>query len=352
MDKDPCIRVEYRLKGDFHPFANFYKTCINLAKTGFIKITNWIKIVIYPTSNPNAGILDSKNQRGVALVSVLIIVALISLAVSLMWQQQASNLNNTKHIINSNQAISYLYSIEAWTQSILKNNDAKVDDTEEDWAKEIPPILIPNGIIAGKISDFQARVNINQIITINQDAGQAFLNPNYNGCLNTLNTLLEQDFMSDFILDYINTRQPLQKFAHLSQFKQVEGIEFKDYLKIKPYLYASEQNNPININTASAKVISCLHPDLSPSAAESIITSRPFKSLADAQRAIQQALNGLTFGQVTKKFNNKLISINSHYFLLESDININNTHLKAQTLFHRKSNLISVVERSYQQIIE
>ncbi|SMN10670.1 hypothetical protein SPBRAN_763 [uncultured Candidatus Thioglobus sp.] len=54
--KDPCIRVEYRLKGDFHPFANFYKTCINLAKTGFIKITNWIKIVIYPTSNPNAGV--------------------------------------------------------------------------------------------------------------------------------------------------------------------------------------------------------------------------------------------------------------------------------------------------------
>ncbi|SMN12082.1 hypothetical protein SPBRAN_291 [uncultured Candidatus Thioglobus sp.] len=34
-----------------NPFANLYKTCINPAKTGFIKVSNWIKssFIQYPT---------------------------------------------------------------------------------------------------------------------------------------------------------------------------------------------------------------------------------------------------------------------------------------------------------------
>jgi type II secretory pathway component PulK len=177
------------------------------------------------------GIKYQKNEKGVVLVSVLIIVAMISLVVSLMWQQQVANLNSTRNIIHTNQAISYLYSIEVWAQSILRNDDVKVDHLEEDWATIIPPIEVPNGKIHGKIVDMQAHFNINRLLSINKDATQVYLNPNYMNCLNKLNTSLEQDFMSDFMLEYINQQRPIQKFKHLSELRKVEGIEYKDYIK-------------------------------------------------------------------------------------------------------------------------
>ncbi|CAC9436995.1 type II secretion system minor pseudopilin GspK [bacterium endosymbiont of Bathymodiolus sp. 5 South] len=296
-------------------------------------------------------IVHKKNEKGVVLVSVLIIVAMISLAVSLMWQQQAANLNSTKNIIHTSQAVSYLYSLEVWTKSILRDDDAQADYSEERWAVAIPPIKVPNGVLHGKIIDMQARLNINHLISINSNFTQAYLIPNYKNCLDRLNTNLDQDFMSDFIIEYVNKQRPIKKFKHLSDLRKVEGIEYKDYLKIKPYLTASSVINTVNINTVSKEVLSCLHPDLSISLAQDIIGKRPFNSLGEAQTAIHQAIGGLSMANIQKIFNANLISINSHFFLLESDIQIASSHIKVETLFHRENRLLSVISRTYEQIL-
>jgi hypothetical protein len=36
----------------------------------------------------------------------------------------------------------------------------------------------------------------------------------------------------------------------------------------------------------------------------------------------------------------------------KADIDINGTHLQAQTLFHRQGKTINIVERTYRQILE
>jgi type II secretory pathway component PulK len=135
--------------------------------------------------------------------------------------------------------------------------------------------------------------------------------------------------MSDFIIEYVNKQRPIKKFKHLSELKQVEGIEYKDYLKIKPYLTASSLIKTININTASKEVLSCLHPDLSISLAQGIIDKRPFNSLSEAQTAIHQAIGSLSMANIQNIFNANLISINSQFFLLVSDIQIASSHIKA-----------------------
>ncbi|CAC9497938.1 hypothetical protein [uncultured Gammaproteobacteria bacterium] len=291
-------------------------------------------------------IAHKKNEKGIVLVSVLIIVAMVGLAVSLMWQQQASNLNSTKNIIHTSQTINYLYNLEVWAKSILRNDDAKVDHLKEDWATIIPPIEVPNGELHGRIVDVQARFNINHLFSINNDSTQAYLNPNYMNCLNKLNASLEQDFMSDFIIEYINKQRPIEKFKHLSALRKIEGIEYKDYLKIKSYLTASSLIKTVNINTASKEVLSCLHPDLSISLAQNIIDKRPFNSLSEAKTAIRQAIGGGS----QSAFNKNLISINSQFFLLESDIRIASSHIKVETLFHRNARLLNVISRTYEQI--
>ncbi len=256
-------------------------------------------------------------------------------------------------MVHTNQAVNYLYSIETWVKTILKKDeDIAVDHLEEDWATIIPPIEVPNGKIYGKIVDMQARFNINHLIAINKDSTQAYLNPDYKYCLDELNTSLEQDFMGDFILEHINQRRPIERFKHLSQLKQVEGIQWKDYLKIKPYLIASDTIKTVNINTASPEVIACLHSDLSVSSAQDIMGQRPFNSLGEAQSAIHHALGGQTLKQVQDVFNENLISVNSQYFLLTSNAQIASSHIKAKTLFHRNGKLVNVVSRTYEQVLE
>jgi type II secretory pathway component PulK len=126
----------------------------------------------------------------------------------------------------------------------------------------------------------------------------------------------------------------------------MEGIEYKDYLKIKSYLTASSLIKTVNINTASKEVLSCLHPDLSISLAQNIIDKRPFNSLSEAKTAIRQAIGGGS----QSAFNKNLISINSQFFLLESDIRIASSHIKVETLFHRNARLLNVISRTYEQI--
>ncbi|WP_171004281.1 type II secretion system minor pseudopilin GspK [Bathymodiolus heckerae thiotrophic gill symbiont] len=295
--------------------------------------------------------MQKSHEKGVVLVSVLVIVAMITLAVNLMWQQQALSLKNTKNSVYTNQAINYLYSIETWVRSILKEDeDKKVDDLSEDWAKKIPPISVPNGTINGTIVDFQARFNINDTFKFKDN--QANIVPKYSRILNTLNTVLDQDFMVDLILEYINNHSLLQGFEHISQLKLVEGITLKDYLTIEPYIYASTSiKTKVNINTAEKKMIAALYPDLSLSSAEMIAEKRPFNSLKEAYRAIHQALSGLTLEQVKTVFS-PLIDIKSSYFLLKADVNINDTHIKAQTLFSRHEKTLSVISRTYRQVLD
>ncbi|MDC9715071.1 MAG: type II secretion system minor pseudopilin GspK [Gammaproteobacteria bacterium] len=295
--------------------------------------------------------MQKSHEKGVVLVSVLVIVAMISLTVSLMWQQQALSLKNTKNSIYTNQAINYLYSMETWVRSILKEDgDKKVDDLSEDWAKKILPISVPNGTINGTIVDFQARFNINNAFEFKDN--QANLVPKYNRILNTLNTTLDQDFMVDLILEHINNHSLSQGFEHISQLKLVEGITLKDYLTIEPYIYASTSiKTKININTAEKEMIVALHPNLSLSSAEMIVEKRPFNSLEEAYKAIQQTLSEFTLSQIGDTFSS-LIDIKSSYFLLKADVNINDTHIKAQTLFYRYEKTLSVVSRTYRQVLD
>ncbi|CAB9542774.1 hypothetical protein [uncultured Gammaproteobacteria bacterium] len=293
--------------------------------------------------------MQKSYEKGIVLVSILIIVAMISLVVNLMWQQQALTLKNTAHSIDAQKAISYLYGMESWVTSILKQDDDKIDELDEDWARIIPPIPVPNGIIEGKIFDLQAQFNINQLFYTERKDRQVYIKAGYKDFLNILNTTLDQDYMSDSILDHMNASRPLlSKFEHISQLKSVEGISLENYLKIKPYLYAYENiKAKVNINTASKEVIAALYPDL----VDKIIGDRPFESLANANQTILQLPTGANSVEAKKKFT-ELVSINSNYFLLKADIDINDTHLQAQTLFHRQGKTINIVERTYRQILE
>ena len=54
------------------------------------------------------------NRQGIAIISVLIVIALISASISLMFQRFGRDLNQTQYILIQNQALNHLYSLETW----------------------------------------------------------------------------------------------------------------------------------------------------------------------------------------------------------------------------------------------
>lgn len=286
-------------------------------------------------------------QQGIVLISVLIIVAIISAIVALSWKQQHKNFQIAQYTQSQKQALNYLYSIESWATVILLNDkDTEVDSLDEDWATDIPPIPVPGGQIQGKLYDLQARLSINNIVN-SEKPNQIRFNGNFSQCLNSLNEQLEQDQMSDFIFAHIselfaNTPTRQFKFEHISELKNIIGIQKPDYYKIKPYLNALKTDTTININTAGKEILSCLHPNLSEYSVEELIANRPFATILDATNALKKILPGSNIGE-------KIISVNTKYFILEATIEIEGETLNTQTILHRNdAKMIKIINRTYQ----
>ena len=296
---------------------------------------------------------NNHNRKGVALISVMIVITLISASVSLMWQHFGTDLKQTQYILNQTQTLNHLYSMESWVKSILAKDDATVDSLDESWAMEIPPIQIPGGSLHGRIIDLQSRLNINNLIDLKTDIYSPQYRAFFYGCLNRLNTQLNQQNMADTIFSYVVSQSPKPKlFEHASTIKNIEAITVQDYITIKPYLIALPELTAININTASNDILSCLHPQLSNSLVDQIIEQRkdqPFTTMKQFWTYAQTLLPHLTLAQIKDNFPVEFSNTFSHYFLLETEIIVDKNKLLGQSIMQRKDGKITIMNRSYHQ---
>lgn len=289
-----------------------------------------------------------RQQQGIVLISVMIIIALISAIVALAWKQQHENFKLSQYTQTQQQALNYVYSIESWAKSILLNDkDTKIDSLDEDWATEILPIPVFGGQIHGKIIDLQSTLSINNIVNTSNPDNITFYNAFYS-CLNRLNAQFEQAQMADLIFAHIAGLLPnIRPFEHISELKNIDGIERQDYYKIKPYLNALPHNIKININTAGKQILSCLNPDLSEYLVEELISLRPFSSPEKALESLRKILPNSQLDNVT--FPSTLISTKSQYFVLKATVKMGDNTLVSRTIFHRKNAIINIINRSYYQ---
>jgi len=295
------------------------------------------------------------NRRGVAIISVMIVIALISASVSLMLQRFGKDLQQTKYTLNQTHALNHLYSIEAWAKIILANDESGFDNLNEDWATAITPIKIEGGSLYGKLTDLQSRLNLNNLIDLKTDSYLPQYRSFFYDCINRLNTQLNQQAMADTIFSFAVNRSPKPKlFEQLAELKTIKTITEKDYLKIRPYLSALPTLSPINVNTASKEVLSCLHPQLSSNLAQKLIRyrkSQPFESIDQFWSYAYSLMPNLTLEQIKDSFPGEYTNTVSNYFILDTEITIEKNKLIGQTILHRKDGKITIMNRSYYQAL-
>src|SRR5215217_4270408 len=126
-------------------------------------------------------------SQGVALITALLIVALATVAATSFATQQQLDIRRTGNLIDGDQAWAYAEGGEAWAKLILQRDtkddqqansnpddqqaNSATDDLTEPWAQPLPPIKLIGGYMIGRITDAQARLNLNNLVIPDLNAG-------------------------------------------------------------------------------------------------------------------------------------------------------------------------------------
>jgi len=105
-------------------------------------------------------------QRGIALITVMLVVALAAVIATEMSSRLVLQMQRTANIQMNQQAYWYAMGAEAFTKRVLikaQEEDDKVTHLQQDWAIGYQSFPVDFGEIAGEVKDLHACLNLNAL---------------------------------------------------------------------------------------------------------------------------------------------------------------------------------------------
>ena len=255
-----------------------------------------------------------RRNRGVALITAMLITALASMvAANLAWDN-AIDVRRTMVQLNRDQAIQVAIGAESWVSSILRDDlaNSETDHLGEIWASDLPGLPIDGGEVFGRLEDLQGRFNINNLVDGNGEPIQQYvdqfrrllqvleLDPRFAGlAVDWLDADQDASF-PDGAEDAIYTgmlppyRSADQFLTSISEIAALEGMNKESFNRLAPLIMAipGREPTPINVNTALPAVLQSLDENLRPADIESLISERELTGFADYQNTFSSLVSG------------------------------------------------------------
>ena len=218
-------------------------------------------------------------QRGVALLTILLMVAMATILASSLLMKQQRLIRESSVLLRQDQATQYALAGERFLVELLaadQQSGANTDHLGELWAQPTPPYPVEDGFVSGQLTEQSGRFNLNNLYHDGQPDAQAVA---------MLGRLLVQVGLSadlaDAVLDwqdpddtitgaagaedsfyqgqqpsYRAANRPLMSVQELQLVRGFESVEAFELLE--PYVSAVPAFTPINVNTAQAPVLAAL----------------------------------------------------------------------------------------------
>ena len=235
-----------------------------------------------------------RKQTGTVLITVVMMVALAALIATDIAYRQKLDIKRTAALLSRDQAFQYLLGAEeiahlALFQDLKDDNNKKdpvIKDTLlETWADENEGFPVAGGYIQGKITDLQARFNVNSIFASDAQVqseqrsrltnllGRLGIPSEENSQLSPsmlverLVDWVDQDqaqtgFDGREDLDYLNAELPYraanQIIWDISELMLIEGFTAQDIKELSPYVAFLPPDVPMNLNTADENVLATI----------------------------------------------------------------------------------------------
>ncbi|MGE8561893.1 MAG: type II secretion system minor pseudopilin GspK [Acinetobacter sp.] len=310
-----------------------------------------------------------KQQQGIALITILVMVALATILAATIAKRQANTAENTAYLMRQNQSLLYAKSAEAFFSELLVDdaeNAAAVDHLQENWAKPMPAFSVEDGFVSGTLQDESGKFNLNSLV--NNDGTP---NPQAKAWFEKLLMRVGlPEKLSEAVIDWQDADDETvgamgaeasyyqglaqgylpsnNKFHHVEQLKLVRGFEGQKYLQIAEYISAvPTSDSKVNVNTAPAILLASIDPKLDIKAVQQVMQQRQAKlehfSNIDDLWAIEPFTQVST--DVRNDMNN-LLGVQSNYFKAKIEVLLSERKRQFSSDLVRKDKTVYVAYRS------
>ncbi|MBX2848838.1 MAG: type II secretion system minor pseudopilin GspK [Acidiferrobacterales bacterium] len=340
--------------------------------------------------NSPVGNLRLKHQRGLAIITVLLIVALMVTLLGFLAEQQHLLIRRIGNQNIAEKGYQYALGVNAWAQQVLiEDQNRLVDYLGEDWAEfgkspeldssnnesfsltpksllekqELPTIDFGNEAeLEFELVDLQARFNLNNLANKNTkiEAEQGLIFRNllevlgidnaetrqqlYSALRNWLDENKEGSYES---IDYLAKDLPYhasdQKLVNLAELRFVEGFTpelialLEPFVVVLPVDYAK-----LNINTASAEVLASLNtsPVVNTGSVEQFLFPREDLDtfLGFDESSIELAKNAIiAVNPVGSPIVENMMQTSSSFFRVNAKVRIGDYNFCMQTVLLREN---------------
>lgn len=297
-------------------------------------------------------------QRGVALITALLVVAIATVAAVSMANRQQLDIRRTSGLLHGEQSWAYVLGAENWAKVVLRRDakDSKIDTLAEDWSTQPPVSIVEGGSIIGRLLDLQGRFNINDLV--NGSTADAKAIAFYKRLLRNLNL---DDRLADALVDWIDPdinvhfpdgaedetyllldppyRAANQPLVDVSELRLVKGYTAEVVARLLPHVVALPARTAVNVNTADAVVLSAVADNLSLTDGEALVEARGDEGFSGVD--VFKGLGPLA----GKAVDADLLSAKSDWFVLLTEARIGQGRARLASRIERVRDELRVISR-------
>lgn len=303
-------------------------------------------------------------QRGVAVVTALLLTTLaITIVASLFWQQQVQ----VRSIENQRLQLQKQWILRGaldWARLILREDArySSVDTLDEPWAVPLSETRLDQYVennrgeneasdaaLSGSIIDAQSRLNLANLApngTINPEEVDAFgrllsLQRIDSGLAARTAEFMRRVTTPNAVVGQTADGTPPQlPITQVDDLLAIPGFTPENVEALRPFVVVLPRATPVNVNTASAEVLTARIPNLSAGDAASLVAARKnsaFRSVAEMSSRVPSGAGNLA----------STLSVTTNFFLVNGTVRLSRAGLNTQALIERngpKTNVIWVRE--------
>ena len=311
---------------------------------------------------------NDSSQRGIALLTILVMVALATILAATIAKRQTNTSENTGYLMRQDQSLLYAKSAEAFFSELLiqdSDNGSSIDHLQENWAKPMPAFPVEDGFVSGRLLDESGKFNLNNLLKADgsvDDSARRW----FEKLLQRVGLPAE---LSQAVIDWqdaddettgamgaeSNYYQGLDpsylasntKFHQVEELKLVRGFEGKNYDLIAPYVTALPEATKINMNTAAPLLLASIDPKLDVKTLEQELKAKQaeftyFNSVEDLWKL--NAFSGIEPQNKTDAA--AWLDSKSNYFTAQIEVVLSERKRQFSSAMMRKDKQVTVYSRS------